>query len=238
MAAVLACGEASVLSLASAAVVLRLLSGTSGDRRIHVSTWGGYRSPGPGVWVHRVARMQPDEITRFRGVPVTTPARTILDLAGAGSLKDLEQAFARAFREKLTDRNEISRLLERYPRRKGTGVLCEMLSSPSEPALLRSEAEFRFLALVREYHLPAPAGNAKVCGHEVDFFWRSRKLVVEVDGYAFHSASEAFEHDRSRDATLAAKGYRVMRVTWRQITEEPNHLIIRLAQALVTGPGA
>lgn len=104
--------------------------------------------------------------------------------------------------------------------------------SADSPRLTRSEAERRFLELVRLAGLPRPAANVLVCGHEVDALWREQALVVEVDGYAFHSSRVAFERDRRRDADLHAAGLRVFRVTWRQISEEPYALVARLAQTL------
>jgi very-short-patch-repair endonuclease len=74
--------------------------------------------------------------------------------------------------------------------------------------------------------------NARVNHYEVDFLWREQRLIVEVDGYAYHGTRAAFERDRARDADLQARGYRVMRVTWRQLVDEPEALIARIAQAL------
>jgi very-short-patch-repair endonuclease len=85
--------------------------------------------------------------------------------------------------------------------------------------------------------LPAPAVNLTVAGHEVDFFWRVERLVVEVDGFAFHRTRSSFEEDRLRDAELLAAGFSVQRVTWRQLVREPEAVVARLAQALArTGP--
>ena len=108
-----------------------------------------------------------------------------------------------------------------------------MLDGEVEPALTRSEAEERLLALVRAAGLPPTETNSRVGHHEVDFLWRAARLVVEVDGYAFHASRASFERDRLRDAELQAVGLRVMRVTWRQIVDEPLALVSRLAQALV-----
>ena len=100
------------------------------------------------------------------------------------------------------------------------------------PTLTRSEAEERFLALVRAARLPPPECNTRIGPYEVDFLWRSERLVVEVDGYAFHSSRLAFERDRRRDADLQTQGYSVMRFTWRQIVQEPVALVACLAQRL------
>jgi len=88
------------------------------------------------------------------------------------------------------------------------------------------------LTLLRAAKLPPPRVNARVGGYEVDFLWRERRLVAEVDGYAYHANRRAFERDRERDAALAAAGYTVLRVTWRQLVSAPEALIARLAAAL------
>jgi very-short-patch-repair endonuclease len=88
------------------------------------------------------------------------------------------------------------------------------------------------LSLVRRARLPTPHTNVRIAGHEVDALWPRERLVVEVDGFAFHSTRAAFERDRARDADLQAHGYRVMRVTWRQLTVRPEALAARIGGAL------
>jgi very-short-patch-repair endonuclease len=107
-----------------------------------------------------------------------------------------------------------------------------MTTDDARPALTRSQAEERFLELIRAADLPTPDVNTPLHGFEVDFLWREQRLVVEIDGYAYHSDRQAFEGDRSRDATLAAHGYRVIRVTWRQLRDAPTAVVARVAQAL------
>ncbi len=101
-----------------------------------------------------------------------------------------------------------------------------------EPVWTRSEAEERLLTLIRKAGLPRPLTNAHIHDHEVDFFWRTERLVVEVDGFAFHRSAYQFERDRRRDAELVAHGYRVVRVTWRQLTRESESVLVRLARAM------
>ena len=100
--------------------------------------------------------------------------------------------------------------------------------------MTRSEAERALLALIRRAGLPRPETNVRVLGHEVDALWRTRRLVVEVDGFGVHGTRAAFERDRRRDAALVAAGHRVIRVTWRQLAQEPELLVARLAAALAT----
>jgi very-short-patch-repair endonuclease len=115
-------------------------------------------------------------------------------------------------------------------RRPGAARLRAVLGS--SPAHTRSKAEERFLALVGRGQLARPEVNVKVCGYEVDFFWRKERLVTEVDGFAYHSSSNHFETDRRRDADLSAAGIRVLRITWRQLVREPEAILVRLALAL------
>jgi very-short-patch-repair endonuclease len=232
-AAVLACGEAAVLSHRSAAGFWKMLPFPHYRVSVEVTLLRGCRRPGTSVCVHRFIRLDPDERTRLKGIPVTTPARTLLDLAGSVSARKVEQALAAAIREGLTDMEEIGRLLARYPRRSGAPMLQALVDRDREPAFTRSEAEERFLMLIRRARLQMPEVNASVSGYEVDFLWRGQRLIVEIDGFAFHSSSGAFERDRRRDAVLTGAGFRVVRVTWRQVTKEPEALLVSLAQALV-----
>jgi very-short-patch-repair endonuclease len=107
-----------------------------------------------------------------------------------------------------------------------------LLDDDARPAITRSEAEERLLVLIRASELPHPEVNVRVGYHEVDFLWRSQRLVVEVDGFRFHSSRAAFERDRLRDAELAAMGFRVVRVTWRQLVNRPEAVVTRIATAL------
>ncbi len=122
---------------------------------------------------------------------------------------------AQAERRHLTTRGKLLALLARYPARPGTPKLRELLSGPVDPALARSEAEERFLRLIRRSGLPAPEVNIPLYGYELDFHWRDEGLAVEIDGYAFHGDRDSFEADRRRDAALAARGLQVIRITWR-----------------------
>lgn len=234
MAAVLACGETAVLSHDSAAAAWAFGPAQVDSAAVHVSVQSGCRAPGPGVRVHRVGPLAADEVTRLDGIPITTPARTLLDLAAYANEGALERALARADRAGVVDRESIQRLLARHPRRPGSRRLAALLAGGARPALTRSEAEARFLALIRKARLREPEANVVVSGYEVDLLWRAERLAVEIDGYAFHSSRAAFEADRRRDAVLAASGFRVVRVTWAQLSKEPEALLARIAQALVT----
>lgn len=113
-------------------------------------------------------------------------------------------------------------------------VLHLMPREPSDPGITRSEAERRLLALVRRADLPPTRTNVRIRGHEIDVLYEPQRLIVEVDGYASHGTRHAFEKDRRRDAELIAAGYRTMRITWRQLTQEPEAVAARLGAAIAS----
>jgi very-short-patch-repair endonuclease len=186
----------------------------------------------PGIRVHRVASLEPGDVTALEGIPITTPVRTLIDLASVIRRRALEQAIARAERSGLVERDDLRAAVAARARRSGNRVLRSLLEEGTTPALTLSEAEDRLLDMVRKVGLPEPAANAPIGSVHVDFFWPRERLVVEVDGFAFHSSRRKFESDRRRDAMLTARGLRVMRVTWRQIIDEPETVLVRIAQAL------
>jgi very-short-patch-repair endonuclease len=186
----------------------------------------------PGIRVHRVASLEPGDVVALEGIPITTPVRTLIDLASVIRPRALEQAIAQAERNGLVERDDLRAAVAARARRSGNRVLRSLLEEGRSVALTLSEAEDKLLDMVRKVGLPEPATNAPIGNVRVDFFWPRERLVVEVDGFAFHSSRREFESDRRRDAMLTARGLRVMRVTWRQIVDEPETVLVRIAQAL------
>jgi very-short-patch-repair endonuclease len=234
MGAVLACGEGAVVSHLSAAHLWGLLPYPAQQRPIHVTVGTRHSRVRPGIRLHRAVRLDRDDIRTFQRIPVTTPARTILDLAGTERHRVFEQALAEAQARRLVTGRHLEAVLERSSRRPGAGVLRAALASEATPAWTRSQAEERFLALVRSAGLPEPEVNVRLGPYEVDFLWRAVGLVVEIDGYAYHASRAAFERDRLRDADLQADGLKVMRVTWRQIVHAADEVLGRVLRALET----
>ena len=227
MAAVLALGDGALLSHYPAAVLWGLRAATREPMHVTVA---GRDARGPAeIEVHRVIGLHPTDRTEHERIPVTSPARTLLDLATQVSAKHLSRATDEARVHRLVTDLSLNEQFQRYPHHRGTASLREAMRT--EPAFTRSEAERQFLELVRAAHLPEPEVNARLGPYEVDFLWRDLNLVVEVDGYAFHSSRSSFERDRRRDAALAAMQVRVMRCTWRQIQAEREALAATLALA-------
>lgn len=221
LAAVLAGGPGAVLSHRSAATLWGILPVPG--RRPEVTVGAG-RHGGSDVDVHRCA-LERDERAAVDRIPVTTVSRTLLDLAAVVAPDHLERALREAEARHLGDATSLRGLLARYPRRRGTATLRRILAADHVgDGITRSVLEDRFLALVDKAALPRPKLNHHVdaAGRllECDCVWRPQRLVVELDGHATHGRRTAFESDRARDRALAAAGWRVVRVTWRQLLGE------------------
>jgi very-short-patch-repair endonuclease len=182
--------------------------------------------------VYRVTELHPADISEVRGIPVTAPARALLDLASACSGATLERGLSEAFARRFVSEGEIRACLARAPGRHGAGALRALLDSLDGPQITRSAAERELLRLLHDAGLPAPRTNVRLAGHIVDAFWPEHGLVVEIDGFAVHGHRSAFERDRARDQALLAAGYRVMRITWRQLLHQRSLVVANLAAAL------
>lgn len=219
MAAVLTCGDGALVSHRSAADHLGIARNASGI--VDVLTVGQVRQDRPGVRRHRVRHLHPDDRTVVDGIPVTSVARTLLDLAEVVDRRRLGRALEQAERLRLLDLRAIDELIARSRGRHGVKPLRAVLAAVSTPPQeTRSELERRFVDLCRDNGLPPPAVNAMVEGLEVDALWPVHRLAVELDGYEFHRTRAAFERDRARDTRLQLAGYRVLRVTHRMLARE------------------
>jgi very-short-patch-repair endonuclease len=224
LAAVLACGPGAALASFSAAVLWGLIP--DGEGSIHVTAERQRRAPA-GVVLHRTASLPAEDVVRRDGIPVTSPERTLLDLAATAAPALLARAVEQAAVLELVRRD---RLLERSANRPGAAALRAALAT--EPSLTRSEAERSLLELLRRAGLPRPRTNVRIGPFELDAYWPDHRLAAEIDGYAYHGHREAFERDRRRDAALQAAGIRVVRITWRELTRHRDRLIATLAALL------
>jgi hypothetical protein len=186
----------------------------------------------PGIRVHRSSLDAPD-LTRHRGIPVTTPARTLLDLAAVVPPRALRRAVRQAHSLRLVSHRELTELLARSGRRPGTRALRAILADGSAPT--RSELEDVVLDLILRGGLAMPDVNVPMIldGRRVipDFRWPDRHLVVEADGAAWHDDPLARADDAERQALLEAHGERVLRVTWAQALGQPAQTLARIARA-------
>ena len=232
-AAVLACGHGAVLSHHSAAALWGLRPNKDGAVvDVTIPTRAGRRRRG-GIAVHRPRSFVAEETTIHEDVPVTGPARTLLDLAAVLPRRPLERAIDEAARLRLCGHDELVRIVFEGPARAGRRRLRAVLGSHSiGSTLTRSELEERFLALCRRRALPSPAVNVPLLDYTVDFHWPDAGLVVEVDGQASHGTRAAFQRDRDRDSHLAAHGFRTLRFTWWDVVARPAVVAHRVLRVL------
>jgi very-short-patch-repair endonuclease len=207
MAAALALDDRAVVSHRSAAALWRMLPPHDGPIEVTLPGEAGRRKR-RGIRIHRSRTLGGRVTTRRSGVPLTNAARTLRDLRRIVSQPVFHAALRRALDLRLI---------------RSTGI--------SEADLTRSELERLFLALCRRHRLPQPEVNGRVGPDEVDFLWRDRRLIAELDGFRHHGHRAAFESDRAKDAALQSRGFRVLRFTYRQVQER--HEVVNALRSLL-----
>jgi very-short-patch-repair endonuclease len=217
-AGVLALGEDAVLSHVAAGAHWGIVPGAAVTEVI-VPTTAGHRKR-DGIIVHR-QRLPAAHTTLHRGIPVTTPIRTLLDLAALLSVRSLAKAFEQAqVRLHLPPAPMAAEVIAR-PRQRGNAKLRRILVGAVDSADVRSVLELRFLRLCAAHGLPRPRVNVRIGRWTPDFLWPDWGLVVETDGYDFHRTAAARRRDAIKDDFLRSIGLEVVRLTWADVTERP-----------------
>lgn len=219
--ALLACGEGAVLSHGSAAAVWGIFK--RWEQPFEVTAPSRHRRA--GIRIHQATLARRDVTTQI-GLPVTAPARTVLDNAPRLTDKALARAVNDLRRAGYLHLADLAELLERHPAVR----LRPFVERPAGPT--RSEFEDAFLAFAERFGLPRPLVNTRLAGFEVDALFPGPRVIVELDGWAFHSSRESFIGDRDRDAELLARGYRTVRITWERLIEAPEREAVRLRAIL------
>lgn len=202
---------------------------------VDVTVVGRHCRPKEGIRLHRSSELDQREIRSRHGLPVTSPARTLIDFASEASTQELEDAVAEARAQRLIRDGELEAAMKRAGRRRGAAQMRAFLRAEGGPAITRSRAERRFRRFLRDAHLPEPRLNVRIGRFTADFLWERERVILEVDSWQFHGHRRAFERDRRKDMALSDAGYHVIRITWRQYTEEPLALIAHIARALERG---
>ena len=212
MAGVLACGPGAVLSHQNVAALLDLRRMSSSAIHVTVPRRTG-RSRRP-ITVHRVRQFHPEDSTVVDCIPVTTVARTLLDLAEVVPLRQVIRAIEQAERLQVFDLFAIEQLLARSPGRHGIKPLRKAVEAVTgEAPHINSNWERDLLDFCDDHDIPRPALNVTVEGYVVDAFWADKKVIVELDSYAFHRSWRAFEDDREKNCVLQLAGYVVLPIT-------------------------
>lgn len=229
LAAVKACGEGAVLSGRAAAWMQGLLPKGSPPRP-EVTAPAERRLE--GVRTRRCRRLDRREVTRLKGIPITTVPRTLVDLAARLDLDDLARACHEAGVRYRTTPRHVDEVLRRNPRAAGAGKLRTVMRGDARVTL--SKLERRFLAVLRDAGLPLPETNRPAGGRRVDCRWPDHRLTVELDSYTYHSSRRAWEQDRRREREAHARRDRLRRYTHGDVFEDPRAMLSELRDLLPT----
>jgi very-short-patch-repair endonuclease len=211
-AAVLACGEQATLSHSSAASLWGFSKHWDAPFEVTAPTIR-IRN---GIKVHRSRTLARRDITRQLGIRVTTPARTVLDTAPRLSGKRLSRFVNDALRTPYLHVADLADVLNRNPSHPGTNRILPYVRTPTNSPL-----EDDFLEFAQRYGLPKPTTNTYLLGYEIDVLYPRERVIVEVDGYEFHSDRDSFERDRKRDVVMLAADVVTVRITKDRMQEEP-----------------
>jgi predicted transcriptional regulator of viral defense system len=238
MAAALAGATGTLISHRPAAALHRLRSPPAGPIDITLSGIGTRNRP--GLRVHSSRRLHSDDVDEIDGIPCTSVARTLIDIAATETQRALTKMVEKALMLQIYNHAAVEAALDRAVGRAGPAALRRVLAEiHDDPPNTANDFERDFLFLVEEEDLQPPIVNGWVCDHQVDFHWPAAKLIVEADGRATHANPIGFERDRARDLTLALAGWRVMRISARQLRREPERVaaVVRAALEPYAGGG-
>jgi very-short-patch-repair endonuclease len=243
LAAVLACTPASFLSMRAAAALLELRPTSRSTVDVTIARRSSLAHP--GIQIHRCTTLVPADVTIVDSIPCTTVSRTILDCSAVLPDRDVERLLERAEVLEVLDAAALNWVIDRCPSLPAAARLARVMgryvaaSAPPE-----SELEERLLVHCRAAGLPEPERQKWIDPGDgepmvrTDFLWREQRLILETDGVGHHLTQRAFERDRHRDQRLTRAGWRVVRVTWRQITEDPGYVVAMLLDLLASPPGS
>ena len=235
LAAVLASGQSARLGHRSGAAHRHLRRTSPTYVEVTVTS---KRAPLEGVRHYVNTRLQPQDRQDIEGIPCASIALILLQLAAVTPRRSVERAVDEAVVQEVFDLDAIEELLDRSAGSRGVATLRAVLREHAAgTTLTRSGLEERALALLDRHGIPRPHVNAQVVcrpglAFEVDFLWRSHRLILETDGGRFHSTPRQIERDRRKEAALVRAGYRVLRATSRQVEREPRDVALMVAAAL------
>jgi len=228
LAAVRACGDGALLAGGAAAYLYRLVKGPAPRAEVIALT----ERRVPGVITHRARRQPGADATTRRGIPITTVARTLVDLAAVLGEEELAWACHQAGVRHGTTPAQVEAVLRRRPTSRGAGKLRRVLSGEVKVTL--SKLERGFLGRLQDAGLPLPVTNRPAGGRRVDCRWPEHGLTVELDGYRFHNSRHSWVQDRAREREAHARGDDFRRYTWEDVFDHPR-LMMRELVAFFSG---
>lgn len=235
-AALLACGDRAFLSHHTAAFIWGMRNGHPAE--VDVSVVARRCSSRKGIRVHELKAIDRGEVQRHEGLWMSSPARALLEIAASRSVSELADALEAGLAGKVLKPREVQAVLARHRGYRGVGRLAELLAGGGGEVISKSRAEKAFIKLIREAGLPMPAVNQRFGNLEPDFFWRRERLVVEIDGYPFHSGPRSLYKDREKDLVLRDARIDVMRFTRYHVVHQGARVLARVAGELARRPAS
>jgi very-short-patch-repair endonuclease len=229
LAAVLASGPGALLSHYAAGWLLGLIA--TRPIPIHVTTPLPRKRRG-SIRIHHSRTLIDADRAFEEGIPVTSVARTALDLAAILRFRNLRRLIRRSEELEVFDLRDFRSILARNQGHRGAAPLSRALAIYEPPRFVRSELEREFVVLAEQLGLPAFATNFNAAGYELDVYWPELRFAVELDVYATHGGHESFEEDRRRDEDLKLAGIELTHVTGHRLKREPRQVIERVGRLL------
>jgi hypothetical protein len=199
------------------------------ERPFEVTITEGDRRP-KGIKVHRSRTLTRRDIRRQYGIPATSPARTLFDIAQRLTDKQLTRAVNTGLHDKVVRRGDLATLIERFPTHPSSGRLSFFVATTD--GLTDSALEDEFREFCATWGIPQPATYTRLNGFRADAYWPDEQLIAELDGWDFHNTRVDFESDRARDAANLAAGIPTIRITRLRMRNEPAKLAAEILQIL------
>ena len=229
-AALLALGGRTFLSHHTAAAVWGLRRALPFE--VEVSVVGRRCSSRKGIRAHEIQEIDRRELRQHEGMWVSSPERAVLEIAATLPAMEVAAAIDEGLGGKVLNRRKLDDVLSRHRGGRGVGRLAAVLAGGGATTVTRSQAEKAFLKLIRDSRLPAPLVNEPFGRWELDFFWPAERLVVEIDGYDFHSGPRAFHRNHEKDLALADARLDVRRFTGHHVVKQSSLVLARVAAEL------
>jgi very-short-patch-repair endonuclease len=236
LSAVLAYGPKALLSHLSLGVLFGVLE--EAGRDVDVTVPGSGRRDQEGIRAHRSVCLAPQDIGTYDGIPVTSPARMLLDIATLLPRRDLAWAYNEALVQDLTTPEEVAALLKGTTGHTAARALRAIVERDADPKQTKERLARLTLEALRRGRVHEPLTEQRLHGWSTDFHWPGHGLVLEADGFKFHKGPEAWRRDRRKDAELEAAGLRVLRTDWEEVTERPESLVARVVRAQLERSGS
>lgn len=234
-AALLACGPAAALGRMTAARMWKLIPTARDTDRIDIVMPTGSRGRSrAGIQIRQTTTLTTNDLRRNHGLPVTSPERTLIDIASLDSVgnRTLETALDEALGQRITSLTKLTEQIRNHQAQPGAARLNHLIAARTTSTITKRQAEALFLSLIRQAGLPDPETQAKVGVFEIDAYWPQARFAVEYDSHQWHALKTNFERDRRKDRALQRLSIQVLRITWEQMRNDALALMVDIATTI------